>query len=114
MPDSNPEEVIEKYLEFAQVQLLQASLAPEPSRRVLMLNEAKDFLLKAEKLRRGSGSYLLAAISAQNGNRDLCRKWLVRAFDSASPPSIEALENDALFAAVRKTKWFKRLLSELG
>ena len=113
MPDINPEEAVAKYVEFAQVQLFQANLVPEPTSRADMMDEAKDLLLKAEKLRRGSGSYLLAAISAQNGNRDLCRKWLMRAFNSAAPPKREAIEKDALFASVRKAKWFKRLLSEL-
>jgi hypothetical protein len=107
------EAAVTRYLEHAQVQMLQAGMAQGGDRESL-LDGAKDGLIRAERLRPGSGAWLLACISASSGNGDLCRKWLERALKYGTLPGPAELAQSAYLEGVRGQKWFKILLRDVS
>ena len=78
------------------------------------MDEARDALIRAERLAPGRGAWDLARINARLGKGDLCRKWMERALGAGVSPSREAIAQDGYFERVRGQKWFKRLLTKLG
>ena len=107
--NENRQNSVEGLVEFAGVQLFQASMAPENERGSL-LAEAKDALFRAEQAQKGVGSWRLACISGFEGNAALCVKWLKRAQDNNTLPEREVLEKEPYLKAVRGTKQFKEFL----
>ena len=108
MPKGKQEEVA-RMLQFAEVQMLQAEMAPTSTREAL-LHEAKDALIRAEHLAPGSGAWKLACINAYTGKTKLCRQWLKRARNAGTLPPSAELKKSPYLEKVRDQKWFKKLL----
>jgi tetratricopeptide (TPR) repeat protein len=74
-----------------------------------MLKQANEMCLKAESLRRGSGAYNLACVSALRGDKDGCRKWLNVRKENGTLPTREYAMKDSDLASVRGEEWFKAI-----
>jgi hypothetical protein len=97
---------IETYLEHAEVRMLQADLADAETEE-LLYTEAADLLIRAEKLMRGSGAWLMACMHARRDNGELCIQWLERARGASLLPDVETIRTHAHFKRARERKWFK-------
>lgn len=102
----------EEYIQYAEVQLLQADMAGEPERHTLIA-QAKDALVKAEQLEPGCAAWRVACLNAREGKGDLCQKWLELARGAGALPDADTLRSHADLARVRGQKWFKRLLRDI-
>ena len=111
--DGNARQQAENHVQHAEVQMLQAGMAAGPERQAL-LAEAKDALIRAERLAPGSGAWKLACIHAWAENADLCRQWLERARNAGTLPRADEIAGDPHFAKVRDKKWLKPFLSDKG
>ena len=97
---------IETYLEHAEVRMLQADLADAETGEQLY-TEAADLLIRAEKLMKGSGAWLMACIHARRDNGALCVQWLERARGASLLPDVETIRSHAHFKTARDRKWSK-------
>lgn len=100
-------------LQHAEVLIFQATLA-DGDRRSIMLAEAKDILIRLERLEKGRGAWRLACISALENNAKLCRRWLERARAEGGISGRSALESEPYLDCVRGQKWFKQFLRDLA
>jgi hypothetical protein len=70
--------------------------------------------LRAEEMKPGSGSYNLACLSALRGDLESCRKWLEKARELKTLPSLPILQSDSDLDSVRSQPWFQDLLKSLS
>jgi hypothetical protein len=110
-PDNAQEGSAHALVARAEARLVEAGLAGQPTPEDLAA--AKDDLLAAESIARGSGSWRLACIAAMQNHSDLCMRWLRRAHDHGALPE-GAVDDEPALAAFRGQKWFKRFLRSLG
>lgn len=103
---------VQQKIQFAEVQMMQAQLAQGPA-RMAMIIEAKDALIAAEKLEKGSGAWNLACLSAHSGSEDLCRKWLERAKRASTLPQASEIQANPYLQPVTAKKWFRQFLDSL-
>lgn len=99
-------------IQFAEVQMLQAEFAAGHDRDVL-LHEAKDALLHAETLSKGSGAFLMACVHGRSGSESLCQRWLERARDAGRLPARDAIEKSAHLRPFRERDWFRAWMDTL-
>jgi tetratricopeptide (TPR) repeat protein len=93
--------------------LVARSRLKDREQAVKLLETAKSFLLKAEALSRGGGSYNLACISSLLGNEAECHQWLRNAVENGQLISRPEIERDKDFTNVRDKQWFKDFLETL-
>ena len=103
----------ETHIQHAEVKMMQAEFLQGPERASL-LAEAKDDLLRAERIVPGCGSWPLACIAAQLDQEALCRKWLERARKAGTLPPHDELANHHHLAAMRDRPWFAKFLRRLA
>ena len=96
------------WLRYGEAKMLEAELSPEADKELLFL-EARDALIRADKLEPGRGAWKLACISARLNNAKLCRKWLERAQKYDALPPSDELRNSPYLKSVQNQKWFKAL-----
>lgn len=101
-----------KFVQQAEALMLHAELLAGDGRRDAYL-EAKDLLLRAERLAPGSGAYAMACVSARLGDSTLCEKWLERAERWGTLPARAVLTASPYLAAVRDERWFKKFLNRV-
>jgi hypothetical protein len=106
-----PEDV-QRFLDHADVKLLQADFASGEARTAL-LDEARDLLILGEMRHPGSGAWRLACVSARMGQEKLCLKWLERARKTGTLPAKEIVAGAAELEAVHDKHWFKAFVREL-
>ena len=76
-----------------------------------LLIKAKDVLLQAEQIEKGSGSYNLACVYSLLGHDAECLKWLETSKEAGRLPKREHLDNDKDMDSVREKQWFKDFLA---
>ncbi len=96
---------IEQFLKHAEAQMMQAEFADTEGKEALFV-EAKDQLIRAEKIMPGSGAWLMSCIHARTNNGEMCVRWLERARKSSMLPDTETILNHAHFSEVVTEKWF--------
>ena len=74
-----------------------------------LLDEAEEKSLKAESIKKGSGSYNLGCIYALRGNKGKCKEWLEKSEKYGSMATREHAEGDDDLKSVRDEEWFKKL-----
>ncbi len=77
-----------------------------------LLAEAKGVLQKAEEYQPGAGCYNMARLQAQLANETGCRQWLQRCQEHNVLPDADVLTGETLFASVRESNWFKKLVPD--
>lgn len=90
----------------------QALQQPEFTREAALV-AAKDELIEAEKLRKGSGSWQMACVAGISRNSRLCKRWLERARDQGELPSSAEIGESPFMQEFRGQKWFKRFLQSV-
>ena len=70
-------------------------------------------MLQAENIKKGSGAYNLACISALQHDESACREWLELAYELNSIPEPEHLNTDSDLDNVRETDWFKKIVADM-
>ena len=96
---------IEDHLKHAEAKMMQAEMADAEGKEVLN-QEAKDHLIRSEKLMPGSGAWLMCCIHARANNGEMCLKWLDRAKKSKMLPDTGTIMNNPYFANAVTEKWF--------
>lgn len=96
---------IEQYLQHAEAQMLQAEFADVEVRDALY-HEAKDLLIRAEKILPGSGAWLMSCMHARTNNGEMCVKWLDRAKKASMLPDVDTIKSHAHFSGALKQQWF--------
>ncbi len=76
-----------------------------------LLKEAEEKLLRAEKIKQGSGAYSLASVRCLLGDEEGCKKWLKIVEEEGELPTIDhAMNNDdSDFETVKDKAWFQEL-----
>ncbi|MHB9069075.1 MAG: tetratricopeptide repeat protein [Sedimentisphaerales bacterium] len=77
--------------------------------REQLLVEGKEKCLKAESIKRGSGAYFLACISAWDGDKTQCQKWLIICEQADMLPPRKRVMSEPAFDSVRNEEWFKQI-----
>lgn len=104
---------IEAYLEDAEARILEAeSTAADTSER--LYQEATDLLLRAERLMKGSGAWLMSCIHARRDNGAMCIQWLERARSASMLPDIDTIRTHTHYAKAREKRWFHEWLNQEG
>ena len=85
--------------------MMQAEFADQETRHALY-QEATDGLIRAEKIMKGSGAWLMSCIHARQNNGDLCLRWLERAKKSSLLPDADSITGHAHFTGVLEETWF--------
>ncbi|MGP8329113.1 MAG: TPR end-of-group domain-containing protein [Methanosarcinaceae archaeon] len=78
-----------------------------------LLFKAKEKILQAEDIKKGSGAYNLACISALQNDEPACQKWLELAYKLNSIPESKHLNSDSDLDDVRETDWFKKIVADM-
>ncbi|MGH8498928.1 MAG: TPR end-of-group domain-containing protein, partial [Methylococcales bacterium] len=95
------------------VALLALANLCEGDEKQKLLSEARSKCLEAEALKSGFASYNLACIASLEGDAENCRRYLETAREHFKIPSPGHLENDPDFKNVRRTDWFKELITQV-
>lgn len=76
-----------------------------------LLKEAEEKLLRAEKIKQGSGAYGLACVRCLLGDEEGCKKWLKIVEEEGELPTIDHAMNDDDydFGTVKDKAWFQEL-----
>lgn len=110
MSDSNIKQ-IEEHLKHAETKMLQAEICDAETKEQLY-QEATDLLIRAERLMKGSGAWLMSCIHARRDNGPMCIKWLERAKGASMLPDAETIEAHSHFDEAKKKSWFKEWLDK--
>jgi len=86
----------------------------EKGQRKMLLNLAKEEMLKSESIAPGDGTYDLACISTLLGKEQECLDWLTKGRDLGTLPDREYLEKDSDLDSIRTTKWFLQFKESLN
>lgn len=91
--------------------LLEMSKTENGEDAVALLDQARKKFEKAEDLQPGIGAYVLACISAIEGEINECRMWLEKTKDAGKLKG-EHLKKDKALDAVRNEPWFKKFMDK--
>ena len=78
-----------------------------------LLSKAKEKMLQADEIKKGSGAYNLACISALLNDEAACREWLNLAYELKTLPELEHLNSDFDLDSVSDTNWFKEIIANV-
>jgi len=78
-----------------------------------LLSKAKEKMLQADEIKKGSGAYNLACISALLNDEAACREWLNIAYELKLLPELEHLNSDFDLDSVRDNNWFKEIIANV-
>ena len=101
-----------QYIQHVEAQLTHFEFVP-PGRREEMLIQMKDRLIQAERLKKGSGSWLMACLHGRMKEPELCLKWLQRAQKNDTLPEKHKLHTSAYFKHFHEEKWFVEFAAQL-
>jgi hypothetical protein len=97
--------IIEQMLQHAETKMMQAEFA-DAEMKAQIYEEAKDELIRAEKILAGSGAWLMACLHARQNRGGLCVKWLERAHNTSMIPDTETIQAHPHFKQVLDKDWF--------
>jgi hypothetical protein len=97
--------IIEQMLQHAETMMMQAEFA-DAETRPQIYEEAKDELIRAEKIMAGSGAWLMACLHARQNKGDMCVKWLERARNTKMLPDKDTIQKHPHFKRVLEEAWF--------
>ena len=105
--------IIEQMLQHAETMMMQAEFA-DAETRPQIYEEAKDELIRAEKILAGSGAWLMACLHARQNKGGLCVKWLERAHNTKMIPDIETIKKHPHFKRVLDEDWFVKWMKSIS
>ena len=97
--------IIEQMLQHAETMMMQAEFA-DAETRPQIYEEAKDELIRAEKILAGSGAWLMACLHARQNRGALCVQWLERARNTKMIPDTDIIQEHPHFKRVVEEDWF--------
>jgi hypothetical protein len=100
---------IEQHLQHAEAQMMQAEFA-EGDAKITLFQEAKDHLIRAERVMPGSGAWLMSCIHARLNNGEMCIQWLERAKKASMLPHPKDIQSHAHFRTAINQPWFVKWL----
>lgn len=86
--------------------ILELAKEPADARDPSHFLSAREKCLRAEQIRKGSGAYNLACISALMEAVEDCRTWLTVARETGTLPTADHLSHDSDLDSVRALPWF--------
>jgi len=87
--------------------LVYSARLKEYKERRTLLEKAKEKCLKAESIKRGTGSYNLACANYLLGDEEECKKWLKVGEEERTLPTHEHAMKDEDLESVHNKEWFK-------
>ena len=106
MRDPNAEKRARTLVLNAEAKFLGAEMLEHAATEALFA-EAKDMLMEAERNVPGSGSWLLACISAWQEQGALCQKWLERGLKYKTLPSKDEVFASPYMMKIQHHQWYK-------